>query len=141
MILAAGSNDRATPAWRAALKRANSVHPATVIPRPDRPYSMSRRTSFDRVRDGGMTPAARPVMSSTRARKAGDYKETIFVLLAGLLVFGWLTLIRNVRVGLPGDLAGPRRVAVGAGATSPTGGEIQGPTSGVRLGPATSGPN
>jgi hypothetical protein len=79
---------------------------------------MSRRAGLGREAD--MTPAARPLAGSTRTRQADDYKEFMLGLLFSLLVFGWLVLIRNVRTGLPADLTGPRRAAVGVGVTPPT---------------------
>jgi hypothetical protein len=94
------------------------------MPRPYRPDSMSRRADFGLGREDDKTPAARPLMDSTRAREADDYKEFMLALLFSLLVFGWLVLIRNVRAGLPADLTGPRHAAVGAAVTPPTDGEL-----------------
>src|SRR4051794_25273038 len=102
MALAAGSRDRETSGWRPALKRADFSHWAMRRTLTVRPDSISRRAGYGSGRDGGMTPAARPLTGSARAREAGDYKEIMLVLLFSLLVFGWLMLIRNVRVGLPG---------------------------------------
>jgi hypothetical protein len=105
------------------LKRAIRVHPARTIPRPYHPDSMSRRADFGLGREGDETPAARPLTDSTRTREADDFKEFMLGLLLSLLVFGWLVLIRNVRVGLPADLTGPGHAAVGAGVTPPTDGK------------------
>ena len=89
-----------------------------------------------------MTPAARPLPGSTPARAATEFREVVFVLLFGLLAFGWLHVdAQHVRMGHPGDLSAPSREAVGAGVTSSTGGASHAPTSGVRPGSGTSGPD
>src|SRR5262245_31758721 len=103
-----------------------------MMPLRDRPDSMSRRDGVGCGRDDVMTPATRTLTGSTPAREATNYLEVVFTLLFSLLAFGWLVLIRDVRVGLPGHLTAPRREAVGTVVTSPTGGATHAPNSGVR---------
>lgn len=65
----------------------------------------------DRHAINGTTAAAlRPrTGAESGGRKTEISREILFVLVFCLMAFGWLMLIRHVRVGLPGDVSVPAR--------------------------------
>ena len=81
-----------------------------------------------------MTPTAGGVADTAPAREADDVREIVFVLLFGLLAISSLLLVRHVRMGFPGDIATPTRVAVAGGATAHSDWDTQAQVSEVRQG-------
>ncbi len=138
--LLTGSDDPGTPGRRPALNRAKDAQTSTFILRPDRTDSKSRNDGISRGRDDDMMPAARPLPGSTPARAATEFREVAFVLLFALLAFGYLQLVRTIRMEHPGDIH-PLTKAVGAGATSFNGGASHAPTPGGLPGSGTSRPD
>lgn len=122
------------------MSRASDIRLATAPSRLDRPGSSSRRDGVVRERDDDMTPAVRRLTGAARVREAVDSRAFLLILLAGLTAFGWLLLVRNVRVGIAGDLGTPRREAVEIGRTTPADGAAHARASGLRPGSETPGP-
>jgi hypothetical protein len=109
------------------MKRSANGQPAPLMLRQEPSDSGSRRDGIGR--DGPSEPAGLALGGGPPAHEATNYRGFALVLLFSLLAFAWLALIRNVRVGFPGNPNAPRREA---GVTTPADGATQAPGRSAR---------
>lgn len=106
------------------MKYSNNGHPTPSSPRRGSRDSEPGRDGHGIGRDDPSKPTDLPLGGTTAADEATDYRLFALILLFSLLAFAWQVLMRDVRVGLPGNLGATRHEA---GATTPTGGAARAP--------------